>query len=41
MTDTAALTRYGDAAAPRFDDEPDHGLRATETRDAWASLLNS
>ncbi|WP_328884981.1 class I SAM-dependent methyltransferase [Streptomyces sp. NBC_00316] len=41
MTNTAAIAQYWDAAAPRFDEEPDHGLRATETRDAWANLLNS
>lgn len=38
---SAAVTAYGDAAAPRFDEEPDHGLRAPETRDAWAGLLDS
>lgn len=32
-------TAYWDAAAPGFDDEPDHGLRADATRTAWAGLL--
>ncbi|MEY9835798.1 class I SAM-dependent methyltransferase [Streptacidiphilus sp. EB103A] len=41
MKHTAAITTYWDTAASRFDDEPDHGLRAPETRDAWANLLNS
>ncbi|GLF99205.1 class I SAM-dependent methyltransferase [Streptomyces yaizuensis] len=41
MTISAAVSAYWDAAAPRFDEEPDHGLRAGETRDAWARLLNS
>ncbi|MFI2008684.1 class I SAM-dependent methyltransferase [Streptomyces jumonjinensis] len=40
MTSTAAIAQYWDAVAPRFDDEPDHGLRAPETRDAWANLLS-
>ncbi|MGW2211528.1 class I SAM-dependent methyltransferase [Streptomyces sp. NPDC001781] len=30
-----------DAQAPFFDDEPDHGLRAPETRAAWARRLRS
>ncbi|MDC0768840.1 class I SAM-dependent methyltransferase [Streptomyces sp. HD] len=30
-----------DAAAPSFDDEPDHGLRDPEVRQAWASRLRS
>ncbi|QOV39352.1 class I SAM-dependent methyltransferase [Streptomyces ferrugineus] len=30
-----------DAAAPTFDDEPDHGLRDPEVRRAWASRLRS
>ncbi|MEU9134189.1 methyltransferase domain-containing protein [Kitasatospora sp. NPDC048540] len=38
---TAAIARYWDAAAPAFDEEPDHGLRAAPTRDAWAALLHS
>ena len=42
MTDpTASITDYWDAAAPAFDDEPDHGLRAEPTRAAWARLLHS
>lgn len=38
---TAAITAYWDTAASRFDEEPDHGLRVPETRDAWADLLRS
>lgn len=30
-----------DAEAPRFDDQPDHGLRAPEVRAAWRELLLS
>ncbi|CAM5323860.1 MULTISPECIES: bifunctional 2-polyprenyl-6-hydroxyphenol methylase/3-demethylubiquinol 3-O-methyltransferase UbiG [Streptomyces] len=30
-----------DAAAPAFDDEPDHGLRDPEVRQAWADRLRS
>ncbi|MFE9566679.1 class I SAM-dependent methyltransferase [Streptomyces sp. NPDC006487] len=41
MTNTAAISAYWDDAAARFDEEPDHGLRAPETRDAWAGLLGS
>ncbi|MFE9833934.1 class I SAM-dependent methyltransferase [Streptomyces sp. NPDC005551] len=37
----AAITAYWDAAAPGFDDEPDHGLKATHTRAAWADLLTA
>ncbi|MES4900788.1 MULTISPECIES: class I SAM-dependent methyltransferase [unclassified Streptomyces] len=40
MTDTAAIAAYWDAAAADFDDEPDHGLRAKNTRQAWARLLD-
>ncbi|MFF3851106.1 class I SAM-dependent methyltransferase [Streptomyces sp. NPDC002328] len=40
-TPAAAITAYWDAAAPDFDDEPDHGLRAADTRAAWASLLTA
>lgn len=29
------------AQAPRFDDEPDHGLRAPEVRAAWADRLRA
>lgn len=40
MTDTSsAIAGYWDAAAPSFDDEPDHGLRAERTRGAWAHRL--
>ncbi|WP_327411660.1 class I SAM-dependent methyltransferase [Streptomyces sp. NBC_01233] len=42
MTDrTASITAYWDAAAAAFDEEPDHGLRADDTRAAWARLLQS
>ncbi|MFE2283811.1 class I SAM-dependent methyltransferase [Streptomyces sp. NPDC059443] len=42
MTDrTASIAAYWDAAAAAFDDEPDHGLRADNTRAAWARLLRS
>lgn len=37
----AAITAYWDAAAPDFDDEPDHGLKAAHTRAAWANLLTA
>ena len=30
-----------DAAAPTFDDEPDHGLRDPGVRQAWADRLRS
>jgi ubiquinone/menaquinone biosynthesis C-methylase UbiE len=33
------IADYWDAAAPAFDDEPDHGLRAERTRLAWSALL--
>ncbi|MEO3750951.1 class I SAM-dependent methyltransferase [Streptomyces sp. B6B3] len=36
-----AITTYWDNVAPVFDEEPDHGLRAPETRAAWARLLRS
>lgn len=32
---------FWDAAADRFDDEPDHGLRDPRVRDAWAIRLRS
>ncbi|MFJ6054030.1 class I SAM-dependent methyltransferase [Streptomyces sp. NPDC092307] len=38
---TRAITEYWDAAAPAFDDEPDHGLRQEHTRAAWSRLLRS
>ncbi len=42
MTDrTASITAYWDAAAAAFDDEPDHGLRADNTRAAWTRLLHA
>lgn len=41
MTNTTAIRAYWDAAASRFDEEPDHGLRTPDTRDAWAELLGS
>ncbi|GAA4606940.1 class I SAM-dependent methyltransferase [Actinoallomurus liliacearum] len=39
--DTAAIAEYWDAAAPTFDDEPDHGLRDERTRTAWMRLLRT
>ncbi|MFD9123738.1 class I SAM-dependent methyltransferase [Kitasatospora sp. NPDC059571] len=40
MTDPRpAIAGYWDAAAPSFDDEPDHGLRAECTRAAWARRI--
>lgn len=41
MTNAAAVAAYWDAAASDFDDEPDHGLRHRETRDAWSELLRT
>jgi SAM-dependent methyltransferase len=41
MTNSAAIAAYWDAAAPDFDNEPDHGLLAKETRTAWAGLLSA
>jgi SAM-dependent methyltransferase len=42
MSDLAtAIANYWDAAASSFDDEPDHGLRAEHTRDAWARRLET
>ncbi|MFF8957593.1 class I SAM-dependent methyltransferase [Streptomyces sp. NPDC014894] len=41
MTNSAEVRAYWDAAAPRFDDEPDHGLRDGATRARWARLLDS
>jgi SAM-dependent methyltransferase len=35
----ADITAYWDAAAPAFDEEPDHGLRDRVTRAAWAEFL--
>ncbi|HEX3784930.1 MAG TPA: class I SAM-dependent methyltransferase [Pseudonocardiaceae bacterium] len=34
-----AIARYWDAAASCFDEEPDHGLRNSVTRAAWAAKL--
>jgi SAM-dependent methyltransferase len=40
MTTTdGVIAAYWDAAAPTFDDEPDHGLRDDRTRRAWAARL--
>ena len=36
---TSSERDYWDAEAPRFDDEPDHGLRDPQVHDAWRSLL--
>lgn len=36
---TRAVARYWDDAAGAFDDEPDHGLRETSVRTAWARRL--
>ncbi|WP_035850684.1 class I SAM-dependent methyltransferase [Kitasatospora azatica] len=36
---TGAIAAYWNAAAPAFDQEPDHGLRAAATRAAWAARL--
>jgi ubiquinone/menaquinone biosynthesis C-methylase UbiE len=38
MSGSAART-YWESQAAIFDDEPDHGLRRRDTRDAWRSLL--
>ncbi|MFB9630396.1 class I SAM-dependent methyltransferase [Nonomuraea helvata] len=38
---TSAITDYWDAAAPTFDEEPDHGLRAERTRAAWDRRLRA
>ncbi|MFR9673130.1 class I SAM-dependent methyltransferase [Streptomyces sp. TR06-5] len=35
----AAIADYWDTAAPRYDEEPDHGLRDAGTRAAWARRL--
>ncbi|MFI7639624.1 class I SAM-dependent methyltransferase [Nonomuraea sp. NPDC049400] len=37
----SAITHYWDAAAPTFDEEPDHGLRAERTRAAWGRRLSA
>lgn len=36
-----AISAYWDAAAPSFDQEPDHGLRDVRTRAAWAERLTA
>ncbi|MFC5800844.1 class I SAM-dependent methyltransferase [Streptomyces formicae] len=42
MDDTeASISAYWDAASASFDEEPDHGLRADETRAAWEGCLRS
>jgi ubiquinone/menaquinone biosynthesis C-methylase UbiE len=37
--DLASVADYWDAAAPSFDQEPDHGLLVERTRLAWRGLL--
>ena len=39
LTSVRPLSELWDAAAERFDDEPDHGLRDPATRAAWRALL--
>lgn len=41
MTTDTAGRQFWDAEADRFDDEPDHGLRDPQVRDAWAIRLRS
>ncbi|MGV9271212.1 class I SAM-dependent methyltransferase [Kitasatospora sp. NPDC003701] len=41
MIDRSAIVDYWDAAAPSFDDAPDHGLRAERTRAAWARTIGA
>ncbi|MFE0425282.1 class I SAM-dependent methyltransferase [Streptomyces sp. NPDC058953] len=41
MTISSAIKGYWDSAAAGFDDEPDHGLRAGATREAWSERLVS
>jgi ubiquinone/menaquinone biosynthesis C-methylase UbiE len=36
-----AVSEFWDAEAATFDDEPDHGLRDPEVRDAWRRLLRA
>ena len=38
--DRAAIRRYWSAAAPTFDDEPDHGLADPTVRSAWRGRLS-
>jgi ubiquinone/menaquinone biosynthesis C-methylase UbiE len=37
--DLASVAEYWDAAAPAFDQEPDHGLLSERTRSAWVRVL--
>ena len=37
----SAVRRYWDNQAATFDNEPDHGLRDPEVREAWTDLLRS
>ncbi|MFF8386138.1 class I SAM-dependent methyltransferase [Streptomyces kanasensis] len=39
MVNASEIANYWDAAAPSFDEEPDHGLRAEHTHRAWDELL--
>lgn len=39
MIDTSLIADYWDAAAPSFDQEPDHGLRDERVHRAWDRLL--
>lgn len=41
MTTESDDRQFWDAAADRFDDEPDHGLRDPRVRAAWATRLRS
>lgn len=41
MTTDTTGRQFWDAAADRFDDEPDHGLRDPRVSDAWAIQLRS
>ncbi|QGZ52374.1 methyltransferase domain-containing protein [Streptomyces sp. QHH-9511] len=41
MMNPTAIATYWDAVAPLFDEEPDHGLRRRETREAWSRRLAS
>ncbi|WP_165985476.1 class I SAM-dependent methyltransferase [Streptomyces sp. YIM 98790] len=36
---TTAITDFWDAAAPRYDERPDHGLSVPGTGPAWAALV--
>ncbi|MCP9958617.1 MULTISPECIES: class I SAM-dependent methyltransferase [Streptomyces] len=39
MINASEIAGYWDAAAPSFDEEPDHGLRAERTHRAWDRFL--